>query len=594
MKTKRMVQGFVLMFVLVVSVTGCHPSVEERNKQHTPLHVYFNPLKLDMNVEDLVPYFVNYPTDWAKMGLRKHPMIMTYQYSYPDWGITGVSQYVFHVNGRLSEQRRTSFNVGSSGFDVITFEYDGNSNLVNIKSVYDGRYKRRYGDKGFVYDDNGRMTRRERDQGGNPGTWNYLYEYHENGNLKSISPERDNSLATEAGVTLYKLSFDSLARMARLETPKTTNMFLKDVDDYKKGKSVVTFIYSDYLCTQAIEKIPVKFDNGTETLTCTSNFTYNSHGDLATWTYSGGVYSKKGNSWRVDDMTFTISYDYEYDDQGNWTQAKMTLPDNIDEIPALRTFYKATKNVFTSNQDRSPSIKAGEKPVLTVARSIDYWADDAIASQNGEKADGAEKSESDNGTRYKGTGIYWLAGKVKSVAQESTSGNRSQFKFDQTGNLIYKDDHYDNGPVSYKYITPMSYHVSGWDDAVVNIKIENGKRLDVCSDASAGEELNHEYTFDDKGRLIEHKFISHMAYVTCSYQYKGENRVPSVMIEKHPEDGVTTRHYTYTQLDNEFNWTEREVSYTQEYDDYDDDMNYIGKKQTASEKYIEKRRIEYW
>ena len=52
------------------------------------------------------------------------------------------------------------------------------------------------------------------------------------------------------------------------------------------------------------------------------------------------------------------------------------------------------------------------------------------------------------------------------------------------------------------------------------------------------------------------------------------------MIEEHPEEGVTTYHYTYTQFDKK--------------NDYDDDMNYIGKKQTLPEEYIEKRAIEYW
>ena len=29
----------------------------------------------DMNAEHLMPYFVNYPTDWAKMGLRNYPKL---------------------------------------------------------------------------------------------------------------------------------------------------------------------------------------------------------------------------------------------------------------------------------------------------------------------------------------------------------------------------------------------------------------------------------------------------------------------------------------------------------------------------------------
>lgn len=587
-----MMKNILFICTLTALLSACSESrLFKKEEQYTPLCTYFNPLDLDMNIETLMPYFVNYSTDWAKMGLRSHPMMVTYKYNNTAWGITATSQYVFLANGRLSEQRRTSFSVGASGFDVIAFEYDGYSNLINIKSVEDGHYKRQHNDNGFTYDSTGKLIRREKSDRANPGTWNYLFEYHENGILKSISPEKDNVLTSEAGVTLYKFQFDSLAHMKRLETPTTTNMFLKDIGEYKKGKSVITFTYTDNLCTQAVEKIPVKFDRGTETLTCTSNFIYNSHGDLITWTYSGGVYQDKGNGWRVDDMMFAITYDYVYDNKGNWTQAKITFPANIDEIPALRTYYKASKNGITSNQDRSSSVKVGEVLILTIEPTIDYWADDAIASCH--ETETHKDTKKDNGLRYKGTDIYWLSNKVKSVTQESSIGDRSQLKFDQSGNLVYKDDNYANGATTYKYITSTAYNVNGWGDAVVDIKIEDGKRSDICSDASTTE-LNQEYTFDSKSRIVKHRFTSYMAYVTCTYQYEDEKRIPAVMVRDHPEEGVTTYHYTYTKFDKHKNWIERKISYSTEYDKYDENGDYIGDEYTSPKEYTEKRDIEYW
>lgn len=577
--------GYACAFFFMAGIViSCDSGGKHNDKPHTPLYVYFNPLQLDMSMETLMPYFVNYPTDWAKMGLRDYPMTVTYEYSYPAWGVTGSSQYAFLSNGRLSEQRRTSFNVGATGFDVVSFEYDSNSSLVKIKSVEDGRYKHRYNDNGFIYDAAGRLTRRERDRGGNPGTWDYLYEYHENGALKSIRPEKENSLANEAGVTLYKIQIDSLGRIEKIENVKPTNIFLKDISEYKREKSVTVFSYTDNLCTQAVEKIPVKFDQGTETLTCTSTFTYNSHGDLATWTYSGGVYKNKGNSWRVDDMTFTVTYEYVYDEKGNWTQAKIIFPSNLDEIPALRTYYKATKDGFTSNQDRSSSTKNGEAPFLTANRTISYYDEDMMKNET--SASGNKEKQSVEELLYKGTDTYGLLGKVKSVTEEHEC-----LKFDQSGNLVYQKNSFDK-ETTYTYLTPTSYNVSGWGEAVVNIAIKDGLRSDTDSDTNT--ELNHEYTFDSSQRLIKHVFCSQMAMVTCTYQYKGNDKYPSTMIEEHPEEGVTTYHYTYTQFDKKNNWTERKVSYATEYDDYDDDMNYIGKKQTWPEEYIEKRTIEYW
>lgn len=63
------------------------------------------------------------------------------------------------------------------------------------------------------------------------------------------------------------------------------------------------------------------------------------------------------------------------------------------------------------------------------------------------------------------------------------------------------------------------------------------------------------------------------------------------MIEEHPEEGVTTYHYTYTKFDKKNNWTERKVSYATEYDDYDDDMNYIGKNKHGQKNTLRKEPL---
>ena len=148
MKALQTIQAVALSCLLSIGAASC--GSEESNQPYTPLQVYFDPVRVDMNAEHLMPYFVNYPTDWAKMGLRNYPKLVTYEYHNAQWGVTSTSQYEFLPNGRLSEQRRTSFNVGATGFDVISYEYNGNSNLTQIKSVDDGRYKRRKKDDGYI------------------------------------------------------------------------------------------------------------------------------------------------------------------------------------------------------------------------------------------------------------------------------------------------------------------------------------------------------------------------------------------------------------------------------------------------------------
>lgn len=371
MKKLKFLPGIVLVGLFLAVMAGCGKE-EQKSDPYTPLFVYFYPLNLDVSITNLMPYFVNYPTDCDKMGLRGRPMTVTYEDYNQAWNITSVAQYTFCRDGDLLMQARSLL----TGNEIIAFEYGNDSNLVKIITQKMGRYENKESDDGFTYDAAGRLVRRDKNGRGHYDTYTLLYTYHENGALKSISPERKDGSTYESGITFSSMQFDSLANMVYFETPRTTNMFLKDLNSNKKGKSVTTYSYTGHLCTKAVEKIPIKFDQGTETLTCTSNFTYNSQGDLASWTYSGGVYKEKGNSWRVDDMTFTISFDYVYDEHGNWTQAKITFPANIDEIPALRLFYKASKNGIATNRDYSPSVGVGEIPVLTVKRTVEYMEDE--------------------------------------------------------------------------------------------------------------------------------------------------------------------------------------------------------------------------
>lgn len=579
MKAISIFKGFGLLYVLTLGLISCSDGSSEDSRSYTPLYTYFNPIKLDMNMETLMPYFVNYPTDWAKMGLKGHPMTVTYEYNSESWGVTAISQYGFRVDGRLSEHSKTSFNYGSSGFDVVKFEYDGNSNLVGISSQKNGNQDT---DDGFAYDASNRLIRRDKNGRRHYNVVTFLYEYHNNGALKSIVPEKDNITVNESGIVLGEMRFDSLSRMVNFETPSTSNIFLKDVDVDNRGKSSTTYTYKENLCTQAVEKIPIEFSHGTETLTCTSTFAYNSHGDLAEWTYSGGVYKENGNSWRVDDMVFTIKFDYEYDDEGNWTQAKIIFPENIDEIPALRIYYLANTRGYSS-VDKSPSVADGEIPFLTVSRNIEYWNENLV---NAVSKGNVEIEPNEKGLRYKGTDTYGLLGAVKSVITEHECK-----EFDQSGNLVYEKNSFGE-ETTYRYVSPTTYNISNCKDALMNIEIQDGMRSDA--DSGINTELNQQYKFDSRKRLVEHVFCSHMAIVTCKYQYKGDDKYPSVMIEEHPEDGITTYKYEYIKFDKKDNWIERNVSYVTEYDEYDEDFNYVGKKKTEPYKYKEIREIEYW
>lgn len=93
MKALQTIQAVALSCLLSIGAASC--GSEESNQPYTPLQVYFDPVRVDMNAEHLMPYFVNYPTDWAKMGLRNYPKLVTYEYHNAQWGVTSTSQYEF-------------------------------------------------------------------------------------------------------------------------------------------------------------------------------------------------------------------------------------------------------------------------------------------------------------------------------------------------------------------------------------------------------------------------------------------------------------------------------------------------------------------
>lgn len=69
MKALQTIQALSLFGLLTLGTASCNSS-DESNQPYTPLQVYFDPVRVDMNMEELMPYFVNYPMDWAHRILQ--------------------------------------------------------------------------------------------------------------------------------------------------------------------------------------------------------------------------------------------------------------------------------------------------------------------------------------------------------------------------------------------------------------------------------------------------------------------------------------------------------------------------------------------
>ena len=328
---------------------------------YSPIWLYFNPLKAysyDM-YSSYLPYFVNYPDDWAKLGLRNRPMAIKYS-GIDSW--TNHPFYIcyhFNISGNLNEIENSAL-----GRDVFTYDNDnkiiGISRMRNILSD-DKKNQFEYADSLLI----------RRTTSPSPSTV-HSFSYYPSGVLKEITPER--GIYYNKYQPLGKLEFDEEGKLVRTESARTFNPFLEGPGGYNADtRNVCTFKYDKKgLCIEKREIIAYKTSsNPTDTLVCISKYDYNSNGDLTNWTYDGGTYFEiNGNQWRITDRNFSIKFDYTYDDNGNWLTQTMTLPDCYQEVYSMLKFYEVNANgYFASN--RAPSkLPAEQKPVVKFSREI--------------------------------------------------------------------------------------------------------------------------------------------------------------------------------------------------------------------------------
>ena len=370
--------------VVPLCLAGCQSQVgEEKERPFTPLYVYFDPLnlKLTMTMEALMPFFVNYPNDWTKMGLRGNPSTLTYSFTDP----FGTGNYVtkFSESGRMKSKDTPQFSFYSRSvyYWHRVYEYD-EADRLNYMSEYRPPTRVPWEDKGFVYNEKGQLTERFVEDHDNSGI-RYNYSYWDNGNLKAIRPVKDNAVARVNMHEIYKLDFDSQGLLERMVCRSSVNPFLSRMNRYKKGAAVMSYTHSDRLCTKIVEKVPIEFDRGVDTLTNTFTLAYNAHGDVTSWVYSGGVYWDKGNRWGVADRTFEVKYEYTYDLHDNWTSAKMILPEGFEEIMELAILYHNSLMYTDHPYEIGEVLAAGEVAEITLPRTVEYEFDAADVAPGG-------------------------------------------------------------------------------------------------------------------------------------------------------------------------------------------------------------------
>lgn len=188
--------------------------------------------------------------------------------------------------------------------------------------------------------------------------------------------------------------------------------------------------------------------------------------------------------------------------------------------------------------------------------------------------------------RYTAAQGLGLQGNVKSVAD----GEQTIY-FDEFGNTTCIEWSSGNRQL-YKYDAPNRYTVIVGDsivDSKCKIVCEGNSRHDIDENGIYQDIV---YDFDQRGRIVHHRYSNGMMPVVQTYTYDADSNFPTKVVYTYSyETGndVASCEYTYLEHDKQGNWIKRSVvrSWTcQEYILYD------GGDSTKTTQHVDPEQIE--
>lgn len=511
----------------------------EKEKKYTPLYVYWNPLEPDGGIllsGDLspaytYPYFVNYPDDRAKHGLRGN-----------------VSQVRYPLKDARGNPSTWGAGLAFNETGQLTSTFSGDFAKPMDAEIRELRYNVSGQFEGIVYNPN----RRRWDQ----------------------TPEK-----LPSNPRVGAMEFNEAGELTRLEAEMTSNPFIVEAKgSFNDFPSVSTFTYSGGLCTEKLEKIAFIVRGETlDTITCVNRYAYNDKGDLISWEYTGGHYCldpETRNLYTIPQISFIFRFEYDYDRYGNWITRRTILPDNYTDDEQLHRYYV----VSTMQKEPAP----GEKPIVTVKREIDYYAFSAK-----EKVE-MKKKDAPKFTAVQGRGLY---GSVKSLSETGHTvsfdeyGNISYEKWEYGPT----EENYDyKSPTEYvkkttgAIIGPFRITCEGnirkeGDEKGIELPTEyefdKHGRLIRYSHADGMSPVVEEYTYDGREK--------HPAAMTYTFRYEEGKDIVKCQ-------------YTYLETDKQGNWTKRKVVRTVESTVYDAMIDKETTSVKTDPEFTETRAISYY
>lgn len=588
MKKFLSVSCLVICSLLAACIGG---GTVENEKKYTPLEVYFNPLANEIT-EISSPgsllayeanYFLNYPNDLARLNL--HGPVRSVIYGRrPEMSSV---KFFFNKNGFMTEIHSGTY-LSAYGMNKTRFKYDESGRFIGWlklnKANNEGEYEIKY-----KYDENGRP---ESSRMRNGLTMNF--SYFNDGTLKETNMSLKDSFYF-GKVKKTKMEYNEKGQLVKMQSMHSSNRLIQDGFNIYSlvYPSVSTFEYNeDGLCTRKYEEvffIDRRMNDTLKIMPCDNIFTYNEKGDLASWTYTGGSYytdKENRNLYGFEEVSFTIKYEYLYDDYGNWRRKYIIMPENITENINLHKFYYYNNQEYDGFREYEP--EEGARPVVVLNRILEYYLEtDVDKGKGGKEAAKQKKPEGPAYTAAQGMGLY---GKVKSIYSDGSS-----IFFDEYGNIARLVN--GNSEEVYKYKTPFTYTIPDpWGNEIGPYRIECEENTRKEKEERSGN-IEALYEFDNKGRLIRHRYFEGMMPAEATYTYDGKNKLPAYKVCKHEyEEGTDTEtcQYLYLGIDKKGNWTMRKVRRTWNSETY----NYETKKYDISTRtepdFTESRTIAYY
>lgn len=314
--------------------------------------------------------FVNYKNDWLKMGLKGTVKSVAYSTRHP-------VHWTFLPNGMLNSM---DFIHGDNPYEIDSWRYVRNKEGQLLQTVYDSQLiignKKPREFRGNPIDE---ITYKE---DGKPDIRSYFqfksvsgqkqYQYNEDGICIAMPVFKGK----EAGCDLR---CDNQGRVTQISLSKVRI----PTHGLTRGDRIIYPSYDEKgrIACLTGTSFPKNMEAyNIDSIRYTSSYEYNEQNDVAIWHYTDTVYPQQTVN------TFDMSFNYIYDEQGNWIEKEMIAFPGVLKTLMNRLYYgDYPVKTVSENADGTPLC------AIVLKRDIDYFTSDEL--KEGPASSAASTSE---------------------------------------------------------------------------------------------------------------------------------------------------------------------------------------------------------